>query len=98
MVLTRAQAAAMKTQLVATKDPEALVRQIKADAAAKRLKDAATAAQLDELVDLFEQKMTVGEDPTQALADALSAMKIGGRRRKTRKGGKKRKGGKTRKH
>lgn len=98
MVLTRAQAAAMKAQLVSTNDPEALARQIRAQALILKQADAATSAQLDELADMFSSSVSVGKTPQDALVESLSKLGIGGRRRKTRKTKKRKTLKRTRKH
>lgn len=98
MVLTRAQAAKLKAELVPLQsNPDAFAKQVKAEAAAKRAQDAATAAELDELADMFSASVNVGKSPMDALAEAMSKMGVGGRR-KTRKGKKSKKSRKTRKH
>lgn len=100
MVLTRAQAAKLKADLITLKDsPDAFAKQVKAEAAAKRASDAATAAELDEIADMFSASVTIGKTPMDALADAMSKMGVGGRR-KTRKSKSKKskKARKTRKH
>lgn len=101
MVLTRSQAAKIKADLVPLQDnPDAFAKKLKAEAEAKRVQDAETAAQLDELADLFSSKVNMGASPkdasTDALAELMGKLAMGGRR-KTRKG-KSKKSKKTRKH
>ena len=96
-MITRSQAAALKSQLVSSNDPEELVRNIKKDAASKKKSDAATAVELDNLADMFISKVHMGTDPLAALSAAMANMGVGGRRKKTRKS-KSKKARKTRKH
>lgn len=100
MVLTRAQAAKLKADLIPLQSsPDAFAKKVKAEAEAKRVEDAKTATELDELADLFSSSVNVGKSPEEALAEAFGRLGVGGRR-KTRKGkGKKaKKSKKTRKH
>ena len=97
MVLTRAQAAKLKAELIPLQSsPDAFAKKLKAEAAAKKVSDAKTAAELDELADMFSASVGVGRSPADALAEAMMRMGVGGRR-KTRKG-KSKKARKTRKH
>jgi hypothetical protein len=104
MVLTRSQAAKIKADLIPLQDnPDAFAKKLKAEAEAKRVQDAETAAQLDELAGLFSSKVNMGESPmdaaTAALEKLMGELAMGGRR-KTRKGKSKKskKSKKTRKH
>lgn len=90
MVLTRAKAKALGITPQAAMDPEALVRKVRAEAEAKRVTEAQISAELDDLADFFSNSVSVGKTPEQALAEAFGKLGIGGKRRKTRRGGKKR--------
>lgn len=97
MVLTRSQAAALKVELVPFRDnPEAFAKKLKAEAEVKRQYDAALAAELDNLANIFANSVSLGQSPEQALVDAFGKLGVGGRRRKTRKGKKSKR--KTRRH
>jgi hypothetical protein len=96
MVLTRAQAAKLKAALIPLQNsPDVFAKQVKAEAEAKRVQDAATAAELDALADMFSTSVNVGKSPEEALAEAFGRLGVGGRR-KTRKGKKSKR--KTRRH
>lgn len=84
MVLTRAQAKALQTELVYADSPDSFARKVKAEAEAKRVSDSKTAEQLDALADMFSSSVSVGKTPEQALAEAMAGLGIGGRR-KTRR-------------
>jgi hypothetical protein len=98
MPLTRGQAKALGiTPQAAVDNPDKLAKEIKKKAEEKRVQDEKTAAELDQLADLFSSKISMGESPEDALAKAMAGLGIGGRR-KTRKGKKSKKARKTRKH
>ena len=90
MVLTRAKAKSLGITPQSAVDPEALIRKVRAEAEAQRVADAKLSKELDDLADLFTNYVSVGQTPDQALAEAFGKMGIGGKRRKTRRGGKKR--------